>query len=267
MFRETFDEASRIFDQAGSGASGPARPLRSAGMADGATTEVALLGGFRLTRDGADVSVGSNGQRLLTLLACRPGPVLRRQVACLLWPDTSRARAFANLRMAVHRLERSCPGVVTATNSYLSLTREVWVDLTHADQIARQVLCTTGALHPVLLAEALRANWYDDLLPEWDQEWLVAHRARYQQLRLATLEKLAQRLSATGNHGAAVHAALTAVHADSLRDSAHKTLVEACLAQGNRHEALTHFAEYQRIFRDRLGMEPAGSINQLLRSA
>jgi DNA-binding SARP family transcriptional activator len=113
----------------------------------------------------------------------------------------------------------------------------------------------------------LRANWYDDLLPEWDQEWLVECRARYRQLRLATLEKLAHDLSATGNHGAAVHAALTAVHADTLRDSAHKTLIEACLAQGNRHDANTHFETYQRIFRDELGVEPAGSIDHLLRSA
>jgi DNA-binding SARP family transcriptional activator len=34
--------------------------------------------------------------------------------------------------------------------------------------------------------------------------------------------------------------------------------------QGNRQEALSYFADYQRIFRDELGVEPATSIGQLL---
>jgi DNA-binding SARP family transcriptional activator len=63
-----------------------------------------------------------------------------------------------------------------------------------------------------------------------------------------------------------VHAALAAVHADSLRDSAHETLIRACLTQGNRHEAQTYFASYQRIFRTELGVEPAATIGQLLRT-
>ncbi len=266
MFQKTFEGTSRIFNQVESGAAGAALPSRLPGVV-GAGAEVSLLGGFRLATGGAEVAVGSNGQQLLALLACRESPVLRRQVACLLWPDTDCARAFANLRMAVHRLARGCPGVVTVTSTYLGLADGVSVDVAHTSQIARHVLCASGELDGDLVAAALRANWYDDLLPEWDQEWLVEHRARYRQLRLATLEQLAHGLSATGNHGAAVHTALTAVHADALRDSAHKTLIEACLAQGNQHEARTHFETYQRIFRDELGVEPAGSIDQLLRSA
>jgi DNA-binding SARP family transcriptional activator len=57
------------------------------------------------------------------------------------------------------------------------------------------------------------------------------------------------------------------VQADSLRDSAHQTLIRACLAQGNRYEALTHFETYQRIVRDELGIEPAETMGQFLCSA
>lgn len=261
MLHKAFERTSQCVGEAGPGR---AESGGLYGPPVSARTEVSLLGRFRLAAGGTEIPVGSNGQRLLALLACREGPVLRRQAACLLWPDVPAARAFANLRMAVHRLARNCPGLVTATTTYLASADEVLVDLVHTRRIARQILCTAGAPPADLVAAAVRANWCDDLLPEWTQEWLVEYRTRYRQLRLTILEQLAHALSAVGNHGAAVHLARTAVQSDGRRDSAHKTLIEAFIAQGNRHEADTHFAAYQRIFRDEPGVEPAGSIEQLL---
>lgn len=229
--------------------------------------ELALLGGFRLLVAGELVPVSVTGQRLLALVACRPGPVVRSQMAQLLWPDTASARAHANLRTAVYRLERSCPGLLSATGSYLQLAPGIRVDAAYPRMLATQVLSSTGPLPPDLVRQALQVNLYDDLLPDWDEEWLVEQQLQYRALRLATLETLSQRLAATGQFGAAVHTALAAVHADPLRDSAHQTLIRACLAQGNRHDAQTHFASYQRIFRDELGVEPATTIRQLLHTA
>lgn len=266
MLHKAFEQTSEYFGQAGPGTTEDGDQHRAPART-GTRTGLSLLGRFRLASGATEIPVGPNGQRLLALLACREGPVLRRQAACLLWPDAPAARAFANLRMTVYRLERRCPGVITATSTYLAIADDVRVDIAHTRRIARLILCTSGAPAPDLVAAAVRANWCDDLLPEWHQEWLVEYRTRYRQLRLATLERLAHDLSATGNHGAAVHLALTAVQADALRDSAHKTLIEAFIAQGNRHDADTHFAAYQRIFRDELGIETAGSIDQLLRSA
>jgi DNA-binding SARP family transcriptional activator len=229
--------------------------------------ELLLLGGFRLVVDGKLVSIGSVGQRLLALLACRGGPVVRTQVAHALWPDVTNARSHANLRTAVYRMERCCPGLMDVSGGYLRLAGELWIDLASTSRLGRDVVAGEGPLPADMVAEILRANWYDDLLPDWDAEWLDEYQGRYRQLRLATLEKLSTRLAASGNHGAAVQTALAAVQADALRDSAHETLIRACLAQGNRHEAQTHFARYQRIFRDELGVEPARSIGHLLHSA
>lgn len=229
--------------------------------------ELALLGGFRLLMAGDLVQVSVTGQRLLALVACRPGPVVRSQVAHLLWPDTTSARAHANLRTAVYRLERSCPGLLSVKGSYLRLAPGIRVDVAQTRWLATQVLSTTGPLPPDVVRQALQVNLYDDLLPDWDEEWLAEQQSQYRVLRLATLETLSQRLAATGQFGAAVHTALAAVHADPLRDSAHQTLIRACLAQGNRHDAQTHFAAYQRIFRDELGVEPATTIRQLLHTA
>jgi DNA-binding SARP family transcriptional activator len=229
--------------------------------------ELLLLGGFRLTIAGSMITIGLVGQRLLALLACRGGTVPRSQVAHAMWPDVTNARAHANLRTAVYRMERCCPGLLDVSGGYLRPTEELWIDLVWTARLARDIVTGTGPLPNNVIGEVLRTNWYDDLLPDWDAEWLDEYQGRYRQLRLSALETLSMRLAASGNHGAAVQTALAAVQADELRDSAHETLIRACLAQGNRYEAQTHFARYQQIFREELGVEPAGSIGQLLHSA
>src|SRR5262249_1544124 len=76
-----------------------------------------VLGKVELTVSGHSVSLGVTSQRLLTLLAIRSGQVragqvLRGHAAGKLWPETRTARATANLRSAIWRLQQSCPGVV-----------------------------------------------------------------------------------------------------------------------------------------------------------
>jgi DNA-binding SARP family transcriptional activator len=231
------------------------------------TVDLCLLGGFRLLVGGELVQVGQTGQRLLAVLACRGRQAGRGQIAHALWPDTTSARAHANLRTALYRLCRSAPGTVHATTSYLQLAVGIRVDLEQSTRLATRVLGAESGVDELMLTEALRANLYDDLLPEWDDDWLADHQYRYRQLRLTTLETLAHLLAGAGYHGAAVNAALAAVQADPLRDSAHETLIRACLAQGNRHEAYTHYTTYRRILRDELGLDPPATLRNLLSSA
>ena len=231
------------------------------------TIGLRLLGGFRLLVNGDLVQVGRTGQRLLAVLACRGRHATRSQIAQELWPDTTSGRAHANLRTALYRLQRTCPIVVHATNTHIQLVVGIHIDLEQSTRLANRVLGASGPVDSSLLGVALHANFHDDLLPDWDDEWLADHQYRYRQLRLTALETLSVLLAAAGHHGAAVQAALAAVQADSLRDSAHETLIRACLAQGNRHEAYSHYAAYRRILRDELGLDPPASIGQLLTSA
>jgi DNA-binding SARP family transcriptional activator len=228
------------------------------------SVELHLLGGFRLLVSGNLVQIGRTGQRLLALLACRGCPATRGQIAHALWPDTTSDRAYANLRNGLYRLYRRGPGTVRATPAYLQLGDGTRVDLQHSTRLARRILAGDVVDEHDLLTDALAANLHDDLLPDWDDEWLGDHQYRYRQLRLTALESLSTRLTEAGQYGAAVQAALTAVQADRLRDSAHEALIRACLAQGNWHEAFTHYTSYRRILRDELGIEPSASIGRLL---
>jgi DNA-binding SARP family transcriptional activator len=227
--------------------------------------ELCLLGGFRLFLDHDAVVVGLPAQRLLGLLACGHA-ASRARIAVMLWPDATEARAQSNLRTALHRVQRSCPGILYTTSSHIGLSQAVQVDMKVIRKVATDILGFGAVTDPpeALLSEALRLNLYDDLLPDWDDEWLRDDQYRHRHLRLDTLEVLAQRLAALGQHRAAFHAALAAVQADPLRDSAHETLIRSCLARGNRNDAMTHYSTYRRILQSELGLDPAPAIDSLL---
>lgn len=229
--------------------------------------ELHLLGGFRLLVGGELANVGRTGQRVLAAVACRGRQATRSQIAHALWPDTTSERAHANLRTALYRLCRRAPSAVHVTASYIQLTVGMRIDFEQSTRLATRILGSDGGDDRALLTDALEANLHDDLLPDWDDEWLADHQYRYRQLRITALETLSTHLASAGHHGAAVQAALAAVQADTLRDSAHETLIRACLAQGNRHEAYTHYTNYRRVLRDELGLEPPPALGRLLTSA
>jgi DNA-binding SARP family transcriptional activator len=239
----------------------------SAKQAQGHRVELHLLGGFRLLVDGELIQVGLTGQRLIALLACRGRVATRSQIAYALWPDSPSARAHANLRTGLYRLVRACPIAIQATTSHLRLPVGIQIDFERSTQLAKTIIGSEAAVDDALLTSALQANFDEDLLPDWDEDWISDVQYRYRQLRLTTLEMLSQRLGAAGHHGAAVQTALAAVQADALRDSAHERLIRACLAQGNRHEAHHHYRSYRRILRDELGLDPPTNLGRLLTSA
>jgi DNA-binding SARP family transcriptional activator len=199
-------------------------------------------------------------------VACRGRQATRTQIAHALWPDSTSDRAHANLRTALYRLSRRAPEAVHVTATHIQLTVGMQIDLERSTRLASRILGGDGG-DRALLDEAMQVNLHDDLLPDWDEEWLTDHQYRYRQLRIAGLETLSAQLASAGHYGAAVQAALAAVQADTLRDSAHESLIRACLAQGNRHEAYTHYTSYRRMLREELGLDPSPALGRLLTSA
>ena len=90
-------------------------------------------------------------------------------------------------------------------------------------------------------------------------------RERFRQLRLHALESLSEQLTAMGRLGQAVEAALAAVASEPLRESAHRVLIKAYLAEGNRGEALLHFRGFRDLLSHELGVEPSPRMAELVR--
>jgi DNA-binding SARP family transcriptional activator len=222
---------------------------------------LSLLGGFELRSAGQDVAVSRSGQRLLALLALQARPLERLWGAGPLWLDASEERAGASLRSALWRLPQ--PGgtaVVEASTTHLRLARDLAVDVHELAARAERLESRTGRADPDLEPSTLAM----DLLPDWYEDWVVLERERLRQLRLHALEALCRRLTQAGRFGAAVQAGLAAVAGEPLRESAHRTLIQAHLAEGNPGEAVRQYHLYRRLLAGELAIEPSAAIHELV---
>lgn len=257
-----------LFDRATTASeSCPTCPEHGPAQGDGAAAraELRVLGTFGLTVGGQPVSLGLTSQRLLALLAIRSRQVPRNQAAGILWPDTGRAKAMANLRSALWRLQQCCRGVVDASLYDLRLCGQVVVDVQRTSAVAYRLLDKSTRPDEAELTEALRSNLYEDIADELgDDDWLTSERERYRQMRVHALETLAEKLLAAGWHGAAIEAASGAVRADPFRECAYRLLIQAHLAEGSQLEARRQYSAYFALLRDELGLTPSAAFLGLL---
>jgi DNA-binding SARP family transcriptional activator len=222
-------------------------------------TRLTLLDGFELRLDGAAVPLPLPAQRLLAFLALQQQPLRRSYVAGTLWIDSSEEHAAGSLRSALWRLHRPGRVLVESVGAQLRLAPEVGVDVREAVAEARLLLAGDGdcpALADVRLA--------GDLLPDWYDDWIVVERELLRQLRIHALERLCDRLAAAGRFADSVEVGLAAVRCEPLRESSHRALVRAHLAEGNQADALAAYRLYERLLRGELGLAPSEQMRELV---
>jgi DNA-binding SARP family transcriptional activator len=223
--------------------------------------ELYLLGGFELRDQGELIALPVASQRVLAFVALQTRPVARSVVAGTLWPETSEARAGANLRSALWRVRRSGAEVVRTTPTHLVLDDDVSVDV-HSSTATALALLDGSDPPPGLAAEPRRLG--QELLPEvWDA-WLIVERERVRQVHLHALERLCEWYIGRGRHAEAVLAGLVAVDMDPLRESANRVLITAHLAEGNRVEAIRRYRAYERMLSDELAIDPSAELVRLV---
>jgi DNA-binding SARP family transcriptional activator len=225
-----------------------------------AQVRLSLVAGFELRCDGAAVPLPMGARRLLAFLGLHERPLPRSYVAESLWPDVPDRRAWANLRSALWRLGpvRGC--VIEQAGDELVLAAGVDVDVRRASRIASGLVAGT-----VTDAAAADQRLFEgDLLPGWSEEWLAIERERHRQQGLLALELLCERLSAQGRYRQAVSAGLAATACDPLRESAHRALIGAHLAEGNGTDAVRQFERFERLVKRELGLDPSDGLKRLV---
>jgi DNA-binding SARP family transcriptional activator len=228
--------------------SGPARHVR-------------LLGGFELRCEGEEIKLPVAAQRVVAFLALQERPVMRSYVWASLWLDKREERAAADLRAALWRTRRVGQVVVDANRTHLRLAAGVEVDAKTAVTSARRILANRADPQRCHNLTALLSG---ELLPDWYDDWVIFERERLRQLFMNALEGLSLVLSNTGNHALAVDAAIAAVAAEPLRESAHRALIEAHLAAGNRGEAVREYGRLSRLLDSQLGVSPSPDVRARL---
>ncbi len=224
-------------------------------------TGLTLTGEFELMISGRQLRIPHSAERVLTYLALADRPVARTRLAGVLWGDGSDRGAAKSLRTTLWRIRQAGANLVLARDDRLRLYPDVTVDVTDLTDLARHLIH-----QPDLEALAQLPLLVDcvELLPDWDDEWVVADRERYRLLRLEALERAASALMERYRLGDALIAALAAVQAEPLRESARRLVVQVQIAQGNAAEAIRSYRQYQTLLRHELSLEPSRLMDQLI---
>ncbi|EFL30385.1 transcriptional regulator [Streptomyces viridochromogenes DSM 40736] len=220
-----------------------------------------LLGRFGLVCGGEAVELSGNAQRLLALVGLRSS-LSRTLLAGTLWPEATEAHARGSLRSTLCKLPHGDRALVTCGRNAISLADPVTVDARELAETALRLVRPSGApgdepVPTVLFGEG-------ELLPGWDDDWASLERERLRHLRLHALEALAYRLAGEGRPALALETALTSVRGEPLRESAHRAVVAAYLAQGKANEAVRHYRAFRRALREELGVAPSPQFTRML---
>ncbi len=248
--------------------SGQARHLR-----------VYLAGGIALV--GANgIVVGERGfagrqiRRILVRLVAIHEAVPQEDLADDLW-GTDWPTAWQVALRALLSKVRTALGRVGAADALVSrggayeirLPADAWLDTDAASQAihrAETSLADGDRAAACGWALAARAIASRSLLPGEEGEWLDDIRRRLDDVRLRALECLGEIWLANGDGRLAARDAAEAVGLDPFRESAHRLLIRAHLASGERAAAIRAYEACRELFRDELGVQPAPETTALV---
>ncbi|MEV7558952.1 bacterial transcriptional activator domain-containing protein [Streptomyces sp. NPDC089795] len=205
-------------------------------------------------------------QRLLAFLALQDDGAHRAAVAEHLWPDCTPFRAAANLRCALcHGRRIGTVNVIEIVGQRILLAPAIEVDLRGAWESARQVTSGGGPLPEDW--DGLIVGLSRELLPGWTEAWLTLERERWDHMRVYALESLAQQFQMAERYLPALQAALAVISIDPIRETAHRTVVEIHIAEGNVACAVKHYQAYRSLLQRELQVAPSPLMTQLIKDS
>ena len=196
---------------------------------------LALLGGFELTVDGRPCELGRGPSRIVALLALHPDGLSRPAAAARLTPHLEPGSQVASLRKQLARLRARAPAdLLEEDGPTLRLASRVSVDVPEAEALASRVAGRAG----VAPGTDVGARLARELLPGWDDDWVIPFRAGLTDRLLNALEVYARELEASGDRDGALATVHHMLKADPLWEGAVGVQLEIYRAQARLRDAL-----------------------------
>ncbi|HET6952815.1 MAG TPA: AAA family ATPase, partial [Acidimicrobiales bacterium] len=236
--------------------------------------EIRLMGDVTVgssDRPAADPLGGPARAVLAALVLERPAAVPRDRLAEALWADDLPRTWASALRTHVSKVRSAVSGAVAGAGETVvageggyqlvlpaGVTLEV--DVERAERLLAEARTALGAGDPAAAAAAAAAATdllASPFLPGHEGPWADELRTRLSHHAMLALELTGQAAAASGDVETALAAAEEAVRRAPLRESAHRTLLTALAAAGNRAEALLAYQRLRRSLADELGVDPS----------
>lgn len=241
--------------------------------------KIRLFGPFEVTIDDAPVTAFEYAKvrALLAYLALEErGPILRSELATLLWPDQPERSARANLSQALTTLRNAfgdkgaaAPVILADTQSvqlnpdcdleadvtrFLALQKE---SASHAHHSWRTCALCAARLQQAI--DLYRGDFLADVAiadSEVFEEWLTLQREHLMQRALSTLERLVERAQWRNEYAVALAYARWLVNLEPLIEANQRTYMQLLALNGETAAALAHFRRFQDMLARELDAEP-----------
>ena len=236
--------------------------------AAGDKLQLRLLGDFELhcaTRRSQPLP--KKARALLAYLAMHLGrPILREQLATLLWGDSGNEQARRSLRECLMVIRTALgPATCAALAGEGAAVRldpeQVETDVQRFESLSR--FATVGDLRAA--SELYRDEFLCDVqvASELFAEWLERERRRLASLMSDVVYRLAIALVNAGDIGDATTAAKRLTDIDPLREDGHRLLIRLLATAGQRTAALKQYVHLADLLRRELGVAPEKKTAEL----
>jgi DNA-binding SARP family transcriptional activator len=245
---------------------------------EGPRLSIALLGAPLVEVDGRPLVVDTRkATALLAYLAVTDRPVRRDTLAGLLWPETDPERARSALRRTLSTLRSALGGRwLVSDRDVVRLDREdLSLDVAELRRLTAE--CATHGhdpretcdrcLDPLRDAVALDRGPFlagfglRDSVEFDDWQQLVGEELRREVGDC--LDRLADVLTERGEHAEALSLTLRRLRLDPLHEPAHRRVIAAYAASGDRSSALEQYRECVRLLDRELGVRPLDDTTAL----
>ncbi|MBS1715272.1 MAG: hypothetical protein JST30_13140 [Armatimonadetes bacterium] len=210
------------------------------------TVHVQLFGGFRVTVGGRPVELKGRTESRILARVCLAGgsPVSRRTVAADLWPDCDFDVSGNRLRTGLVGLRKALgpvSGIVADHRSFAVDPSTLSSDVAKALEAEKAAKRAFSDEERVLWSTVLAETTSSCLLPEWDDEWVVAARTRWGQIHVEACLQRCGIAVRTNDLEAAATWAGKALDADPYSSEAWRLWFQALAALGRGPEAARRF--------------------------
>lgn len=225
-----------------------------------ARRRVRLLGALRVEEAGQFIRIpGGKAGSLFAFLVLQPHtPHPREVLADWLWPDAPPNRVRRNLSDLLYRLRQALgPNwlAVDADRVGLQAGPDLWVDVWAFESLS-------AANDPASLKQAV-SLYRGDLLPEKYDDWLLPRRVSLREKYLACLLSLGRLAEHHRRPLEAFEYYHRLVHADPLREEAHRGLMRSLARQGKLADALAAYNDLELLLRQEMGLRPGAATRTL----
>jgi DNA-binding SARP family transcriptional activator len=222
------------------------------------------LGGLRFMLEHEPVMHlrSRTAEALFVYLVCQGRPLPREWLAEFFWPERTHATSLVNLRVALHRLNKTFAAHLVVTRQSVGLRDD---QLPHLDRADFERLLAQGQPREALgvyRGDFLR-GFHLPGSPAFEA-WAHEERDRLHELALGAYQELALQHAASAQTDEAIRLARGLLQLEPYHEPTQRLLLRLLAQGGRRQAAIEGFESFRARLLDDLGLEPEEASLALL---